>query len=66
VAAVLGSVTAITVYGLEADWARYHLPVLLLQAVGIGVIAGVAGKLIGARTSGTATGPYPDREMAGY
>jgi hypothetical protein len=39
-AAVLISEVAITVVGLKADWARYHLPVLLLVAVCIGVVAG--------------------------
>lgn len=37
---VLASTAAITIYGLEADWARYHLPILVLQATAIGVIAG--------------------------
>lgn len=38
--AVLLSEAAITVYGLEADWARYHLPILILQATGIGIVSG--------------------------
>jgi hypothetical protein len=40
-AAILTSEVAITVIGLKADWARYHLPVLLLVAVCIGVVAGM-------------------------
>lgn len=39
-AAVLTSEVAITIFGLKADWARYHLPILLLMAVCIGTIAG--------------------------
>lgn len=41
-AAVLTSEVAITIYGLDVDWARYHLPILLLSCTCIGVIAGSA------------------------
>jgi hypothetical protein len=41
-AAVLTGGFAITIYGLNADWARYHLPVLLLTTVCIGVSTGQA------------------------
>lgn len=50
-AVVLASTAAITVYGLEADWARYHLPILLLQAVGIGVLLGGAADAVRKRVS---------------
>jgi hypothetical protein len=39
-AAVLASQAAITIYGLRVDWARYHLPILLLVAAGVGVAGG--------------------------
>ena len=42
VATVLVSQATITVLGLRADFARYHLPVLLLVAVSLGVLAGCA------------------------
>jgi len=42
-AAVMVSEAAVTVYGLRVDWARYHLPMLLLAVVGIGVLGGSAG-----------------------
>jgi hypothetical protein len=42
-AAVLVSEAAVTIYGLRVDWARYHLPLLLLAVVGIGVLGGRAG-----------------------
>jgi hypothetical protein len=42
-AAVLVSEAAVTIYGLRVDWARYHLPLLLLTVVGIGVLAGKIG-----------------------
>jgi hypothetical protein len=41
-ATVLTGQAAITIYGLGVDWARYHLPILLLVAVCIGVLAGAA------------------------
>jgi hypothetical protein len=44
--AVLTSELAITVIGLKADWARYHLPVLLLVAVCIGVVAGILPEMV--------------------
>jgi 4-amino-4-deoxy-L-arabinose transferase-like glycosyltransferase len=50
IAAVLTSQVAITVIGLKADWARYHLPVLLLVAVCIGLAAGATWT--GLRTAG--------------
>ena len=40
VAAVLFSQATITVIALRTDFARYHLPILLLVAVGLGVLAG--------------------------
>lgn len=40
IAAVLGASTAITVLGLQVDWARYHYPVLVAMAVCIGIVAG--------------------------
>lgn len=46
VTAVLLGETAITIWGLRADWARYHLPILLLEAVAIGILAGQAAQLI--------------------
>jgi hypothetical protein len=49
-AAVLVSITAITIYGLEADWARYHLPILILQATAIGVVTGVITGIVQARS----------------
>ena len=42
VVVVLTGQAAITIAGLRADFARYHLPVLLLVAVGLGVLAGSA------------------------
>lgn len=39
-AAVLASQAAVTILGLRADFARYHLPILLLTAVCLGVLAG--------------------------
>ena len=41
-AAIFVSEVAVTIYGLRVDWARYHLPMLLLAAVGIGVLGGHA------------------------
>lgn len=38
--AVLTGHAAITTYGPGIDWARYHLPILILVAVCIGVLAG--------------------------
>lgn len=38
--AMLTGEAAITVYGLDVDWARYHLPILLLSCTCIGVAAG--------------------------
>lgn len=40
VAAVLTGQVAITIYGMRVDWARYHVPILLLVVVCIGVVAG--------------------------
>lgn len=37
---VLGGQSAITVIGMDADWARYHLPILLFVAICIGVVIG--------------------------
>ncbi len=42
---VLVGGAAVTVYGLDADWARYHLPILLLAGACIGVLAGEAARL---------------------
>jgi hypothetical protein len=56
--AVLASATAITVYGLEADWARYHLPILILEATAIGVAIGFMTERIRVRM---ATSPQPGR-----
>lgn len=39
-AVVLTSGAAITIYGLDADWARYHLPILLLGCICAGILAG--------------------------
>lgn len=47
IAAVLTGQAAITVYGLGVDWARYHLPILLLVAVCIGVLGGAAWTELG-------------------
>jgi len=41
-AAVLAGQAAVTIYGLRVDWARYHLPILLLVATGVGVTGGQA------------------------
>jgi len=40
VAIVLGGQVALIVLGLRADFARYHLPVLLAEAVCVGVLGG--------------------------
>lgn len=40
IAAVLGASTAITILGLQVDWARYHYPILVAVAVCSGVAAG--------------------------
>src|SRR5699024_7088550 len=45
-AAVLAGGTAITIYGLDVDWARYHLPILLLVACCIGVVAGYLSSVV--------------------
>lgn len=39
-ASILLAEAVITVIGLRADWARYHLPILLLAAVCIGIVSG--------------------------
>jgi hypothetical protein len=41
-AAVLTGGAAVTIYGLNADWARYHLPILLLTTICIGIATGQA------------------------
>ncbi len=51
VATVLLSEAAITIWGLKADWARYHLPILLLEAVGIGILVGATTGHITRRVS---------------
>jgi hypothetical protein len=48
-ALVLVSEAAVTIYGLRVDWARYHLPLLLLSVVGIGVLGGQCGSILGGR-----------------
>ena len=58
-ASVLLSTAAITVYGLEADWARYHLPILLLQATAIGVGSGHVTDWVRATISQPGTRPLP-------
>jgi hypothetical protein len=37
---VLGTQAALIVAGMRSDWARYHLPVLMVAAVCVGVLAG--------------------------
>ncbi len=44
---VLGGQAAITIVGMGADWARYHLPILLLVAVCIGVAVGQGWEIAG-------------------
>jgi hypothetical protein len=43
---VLGGAVAITVLGMRADFPRYHLPIVLAAAVGIGVLAGCGWTLV--------------------
>ncbi len=43
---VLGGQAAITIIGMDVDWARYHLPILLFVAVCVGIAAGQGWSLI--------------------
>jgi hypothetical protein len=47
---VLGTQAALIVAGMRSDWARYHLPVLMVAAVCIGVLAGQLWALLNRRT----------------
>lgn len=59
-AAVLVGEAAIVIYGLDADWARYHLPILLLTTVCTGVAAGeTASGLLRAIASRSAPANVP-------
>lgn len=40
IAAVIGASTAITVLGMQVDWARYHFPILLAMSLCIGILIG--------------------------
>lgn len=57
--AVLGGQAVVTIVGLRADWARYHLPIVLLAAVCIGVVAGELWAVLGrvARRFDSVRGP---------
>jgi hypothetical protein len=61
IATVLLAETAITVIGMRADWARYHLPVLLLTATCTGIAAGQLGDAIWRLVSSPRT-VHPYRE----
>jgi hypothetical protein len=52
-ATVLTSEALITIIGLQADWARYHLPILLLVATSVGVLAGQVTTTVQAITLGS-------------
>lgn len=40
IAVTMGAAAAITIMGLQVDWARYQFPTLLAMALGIGIVAG--------------------------
>lgn len=42
IAAVIGASTAITILGMQVDWARYHWPILVAMSVCVGVVTGFA------------------------
>lgn len=40
IAATIGASTAITILGMQVDWARYHFSILLAMSLCIGIVAG--------------------------
>ena len=42
IAATIGASTAITILGMQVDWARYHFPILVAMTMCIGVAVGSA------------------------
>lgn len=44
--AVLGGQAVVTIVGMRVDWARYHLPIVLLAAVCIGIAVGLVWEVI--------------------
>ena len=56
---VLGGQAAITVVGMGVDWARYHLPILLLVAVCIGVAVGQGWLLVARKVQLTSEHNHP-------
>jgi len=65
-AAVLTSETAITIYGLNADWARYHLPILLLTTTCIGVACGSAWGGVTRLFPGAGDGPRVHADIVDF
>jgi hypothetical protein len=47
--AVLGGAAGVTLAGMQADWARYHLPILLFVSVALGVAVGWAWAMMTGR-----------------